>query len=68
MSKTATARATTRQPPHRAILTRRLSSANREAIRRLEEWMRTPPVETEAFWRDFERELKQNRLSLRKPR
>jgi len=68
MGKAATARAAGRRPPARAVSTRTLPPANREALRWLEEWMKTPPIETEAFWRDFQRELRKTRFNLRKPR
>ena len=68
MSRAATARTTGRRSPARTVSTRQLSPANREALRWIEEWMKTPPIESEAFWRDFQRELRQNRFNLRKPR
>jgi hypothetical protein len=33
----------------------------------LEEWMKSPPLETAAFWRAFKRDLRDNRFNLRKP-
>jgi hypothetical protein len=67
MNRTATARASgRRQPVTRVVPARKLSAANREALRVLDEWAKTPPIEDAAFWRDFERELRQNRMNLRK--
>jgi hypothetical protein len=66
VSKTATARASGKRPPGRTLSTRTLSPANRAALSWLDAWAKTPPIEDAAFWRDFERELKQNRMTLRK--
>lgn len=67
MNRTATARASGGRPPAtRVVPARKLSAANREALRVLNEWAKTPPLEDTAFWRDFERELRQNRMNLRK--
>jgi len=66
MGKTATARVTRRPPPGRAVARRAIPAANREAILWLEEWMKTPRMETDAFWREFQRDLRQNRVTFRK--
>lgn len=68
MSKAATARAATRKrAPARTVSRRTLSPANRQIRRWLEEWMKTPPLESEEFWRAFKRDLRENRFNLRKP-
>ncbi len=69
MGKTATARQQSRRrPPRRVLPTRKLSPENQSALRWLDEWMKSPPLEDEAFWREFERDLRQNRMTLRKAR
>lgn len=68
MGKTATDRQVRKRPARRAISTRTLSPANQAALRWLDAWMKSPPLEDEAFWREFDRDLRQNRMDLRKAR
>ena len=46
-----------------------LAPANRELLSIVEEWARhpMPPQYDAAFWRQFERDLKHNRIVLRRP-
>lgn len=48
--------------------TRKIPELNIEAIRWLDAWAKKPPSHDVAFWDDFERELKQNRFNLRRPK
>ena len=57
-----------RRSASRGVPARRLSEANAAACRWLEEWMKKPPIESESFWRAFQRELHENRFNVRKPR
>jgi hypothetical protein len=65
MSKTATVRKHRKGPPHEG----EISPANRELLGIIEEWKRQPlpPEYDDAFWKDFNRDLKKNRIILRRP-
>jgi len=66
MTKAATARTSVKRPTGGTLRARTITPENREIRRWLEDWMKTPPVENEAFWREFKRELRENRFNVRK--
>ena len=68
MSRSATARVPGKRPQTRTLSPRTMSPENRQTRRWLEEWMKTPPLESEEFWREFKRELRENRFNIRKPK
>lgn len=43
-----------------------VSPLNREAIRVLTAWSKSAPMHDDAFWRDFEADLRASRMTLRK--
>jgi hypothetical protein len=42
-------------------------AANEDAIKLLQQWATEPQPYTAAFWKDFDREMRENRFNLRRP-